>query len=162
MGITEKQQSRLRHYIGAPKRFLRRARDLYVDSMVSFDGRVASANALVPPAAYVTHPPKSFGGYGASSKRDSDDSLEGLYQSISQKYNWSSSMEFNKAGLSKSQQRVVGGCSAMDRSYSVALGKIGTIYEEEACEFEEHVVMKSEMMFLRSRSVAVARKNGSY
>ncbi|KAK4440242.1 hypothetical protein Salat_0359100 [Sesamum alatum] len=159
--MTKKQESRLSHYIGAPKRFLRRARDLYVDSMVSFDGRVASANVVAAPAAYVTHPPKSFGGYCASTKWDDNDSLDELYKSISEKYHWSNGMGFHEAG-SKSRQRVIGGYSAMGRSYSVALGKIGTIYEEEACEFEEHVGMKNEMMFPRSRSYAVAKNKGFY
>ncbi|PIN04350.1 hypothetical protein CDL12_23113 [Handroanthus impetiginosus] len=128
MRITQNKQSRLRHLIGTPKRFLRMARDFYVDSMVNFDGKVANANV-------VPQPPKTFGGW--------------------------SSVEFDKGCLNEGCKRVIG-YSAMDRSYSIALGKIGTIDEEEPCDFQEKVFVRSEILLPRSKSHAVTRKNGFY
>ncbi|KAG8385198.1 hypothetical protein BUALT_Bualt03G0016900 [Buddleja alternifolia] len=157
---NKQQQSRFRHCVSAPKRFLRRARDFYVDSMVSFDGKVSTANVMACPVA--SHLPNKFGQFSSTStKLDDDELLKERYKLISKKYNWSST-EFDKInGLNERSQKGSSGYSGIDRSYSVALGKIGTIDEEEPCDFHEHVDMKSEM-FMRSRSHAVTMKNGFY
>ncbi|PIM98313.1 hypothetical protein CDL12_29205 [Handroanthus impetiginosus] len=153
MRITQNKQSRLRHLIGTPKRFLRMARDFYVDSMVNFDGKVANANV-------VPQPPKTFGGYSSGKVLNDDENLEELRRSFSKKYSWSS-VEFDKGCLNEGCKRV-SGYSAMDRSYSIALGKIGTIDEEEPCDFQEKVFVRSEILLPRSKSHAVTRKNGFY
>ncbi|KAL8508081.1 hypothetical protein ACS0TY_018580 [Phlomoides rotata] len=156
MTITEtKQRRRLRRFADAPKRFLRRARDFYVDSLVNFDGKVTSANIVACPADR----PKDFGGY-ASTKMDRDKDLEELYRSITKNYVWRS--VDSDDSCNKQRENVNGSYRVIDRSYSIALGKIGRIDEEEQCEFEEHVVMKSEIMFPRSRSIAVTTTNGFY
>lgn len=144
MKITETKQSRLRRYVHAPKRLLRRARDFYVDSLVNFDGKVTSANIIACPATR----PKDFGGH-VSTKMDHDRDIEELYRSITKNYVWRS-VEIDN----KQRENVDGSYRVIDRSYSIALGKIGRIDEEEQCEFEEHVVMKSEIMFPRCRSHA--------
>ncbi|KAK4386435.1 hypothetical protein Sango_2514100 [Sesamum angolense] len=160
MKITENRWSRLRHYtIGAPKRFLRRARDLYVDSMVSFDGKVASANVVACPVTHISNLPKNFGRQN-STKLDDKKNLEELYRSISRKYNWSST-EFDKTGPNGRGWKI-NGPGAMDRSYSVALGKIGRIDEEQPCDFQDDGTMTSDILFTRSRSHAVETKNVFY
>ncbi|KAK6133508.1 hypothetical protein DH2020_032754 [Rehmannia glutinosa] len=156
MKITANKQSRLRHYIGAPKRFLLRARDLYVDSMLSFDGKVGSANVMACPATHITNLPKEFGGYRSTTKWDDNENLEELYRSISKKFNWGG-MESDKPGLNV-RGRQINAYYGMNRSYSIALGKIGTIDEEEQCDFQEEVTTRSEN-FSRSRSHAAVTKS---
>ncbi|KAH6773464.1 hypothetical protein C2S52_003648 [Perilla frutescens var. hirtella] len=139
MKITENKQSRLRHYVDAPRRFLRRARDFYVDSLVSIDTKVSTC-----PAANASHLPKNFG--RCSSDYD-DENLQQMYTSICNKYSW------------RERGNPTTGYGGIDRSYSIALGKIGTIDEDEPCEFEENVAVKNDL-FLRSRSHAVTRNYG--
>ncbi|KAK4421026.1 hypothetical protein Salat_2053100 [Sesamum alatum] len=157
MKTTENRWSRLRHYTtGVPKRFLRRVRDLYVDSMVSFDGKVASANVVACPVTHTSNLPKNFGRQN-STKSDDNEVLEELYRSISRKYSWSSmeTVPYRRGWETN-------GYSAMDRSYSVALGKIGRIDEEQPCEFQEDATVINDIPFARSRSHAVHTKNVFY
>lgn len=96
--------------------------------------------------------PKDFGGY-VSTKMDHERYVEELYRSITKNYVWRS-VESDYNSCKKQRENVNGTYRVIDRSYSIALGKIGRIDEEEQCEFEEHVVMKSEILFPRSRSHA--------
>ncbi|KAL7142425.1 hypothetical protein ABFS83_08G122900 [Erythranthe nasuta] len=155
MKITETKQSRLRHYIGAPKKFLQKARDLYVDTMLDVEGNFASANILVCPVTNISNLPKGYGGQNSKKMTDNTDNyLEELYQSICRKYNWRNI----KKSDSTVRGREISGYGVMGRSYSIALGKIGTIDEEEPCDFQENVAYKSDIFFPRSRSHAFARK----
>ncbi|CAI9783493.1 unnamed protein product [Fraxinus pennsylvanica] len=156
MRITENRQKKLRQYIGAPKRLLRKARDFYIDAMVSFDGRVAPTNIMGYPTLQT--PPKNFG--RTPSKASNYDKFEELCKSIAKKFNWHSP-ESNNVRLNEREQRFPG-YNGMDRSYSVTLGKIGTIDEDEPCDFQEHIIMKSEIVMPRCRSHAVTRGNVYY
>lgn len=144
MKITESKQRRLRHYINAPKRFLRRARDLYVDSLVSIDSKVGSANIITCPTPNTSHMPKN---YSSNTMKDDEERLEEMYRSICSKYN-GNRVESDRGGCLRDKGS---GYGAIDRSYSIALGKIGTIDEDEPCEFQENVAVKNDL-FLRSRS----------
>lgn len=148
MKITENKQSRFRHYVRAPKRFLRRARDFYIDSLVTFDSKVGSATIITCPAPNTTHMPKNF---GSNKLRDEDEKLEETHRQ-----NWSN-MDFDRVVCLR--ERGSSGYGGIERSYSVALGKIGTIDEDEQCEFQENLALKNDM-FLRTRSHAVSRNYG--
>lgn len=82
--------------------------------------------------------------------KDDEERLEEMYRSICSKYN-GNSVEPDRGGCLRDRGS---GYGAIDRSYSIALGKIGTIDEDEPCEFQENVAVKNDL-FLRSRSHAV-------
>lgn len=167
MRVAENHQGRLRHCLNKTKRFLRKARDFYVDSMVNVEGRVFSGNVAVCPSIHASHLPNELGRPSSTCLIDRDN-LDEYYKSISEKLRRSQSMSEKYSGSSAEfanagGNRRVAGYGALDRSYSVSLGKIGTIDEEEPCDFHEQVAMKSDgIMFSRCRSHAVARKNGFY
>ncbi|KAL1560521.1 hypothetical protein AAHA92_10722 [Salvia divinorum] len=142
MKITENKQ-RLRHYIGAPRRFLRRARDFYVDSLVSFDSKVG---IITCPATNTSRLRKNF---------DSNRRIDENREKLGEMYR---SMEVGRFRERRSGGYVGG--NGIDRSYSIALGKIGTIVVDEQCEFQENVDLRSDHMFLRTRSHAVPRNYG--
>lgn len=148
MITSENKRLRLRQCIDAPKRLLRRARDLYIDSTVSIDRKLTGAN-------YVVAWPTTNNLDRATTKQDDHRHLENRYKefcrSITNRYNWGSTT--TKEQPDKTCERVTR-YRAFDRSYSVALGKIGTIDEEEPCDFQEHVVVKSDVLLPRSRSYA--------
>ncbi|KAL2474889.1 Uncharacterized protein Adt_35625 [Abeliophyllum distichum] len=121
--------------------------------MVSFDGRVAPTNIMGYPQ--IPQAPKYFG--RTPSKVKNYDKFEELCKSIAKKFNWHSA-ESNKDWLNEREKRFPG-YNGIDRSYSVTLGKIGTIDEDEACDFQEHIITKSEIFMPRSRSQAVTRGN---
>lgn len=144
MRSHENKQSKLRHYAGAPRRFLRKARDFYVDSMVSLDGMVGS-----PPI------PKNFGGTTRTAKSTTNNS-EGLKEFVrsASERSIGGRTEFERR---KSMAGAVGG--RVERSYSVGLGRIGTIDEESPCEFEEAKdSVDIDFLFSRSRSCAINAK----
>ncbi|KAA8519330.1 hypothetical protein F0562_013586 [Nyssa sinensis] len=138
------KQSKLRQYIGAPARFLSKARDFYVQSMVCFDGRVGYGNMMGCPAPQMANLPKNFG--ASSSKKANEE----LFRTVSMR---------NSRSVDARRQQVVAP-NGVGRSYSVGLGRIGTIDEDKPCDFvEEEFVMKTDFLFPRSRSYAVAKRN---
>ncbi|KAM7524824.1 hypothetical protein LguiA_014726 [Lonicera macranthoides] len=145
MRSHEKKQSKLRHYAGAPRRFLRKARDFYVESMVSLDGMVGS-----PPI------PKNFGGTTRkeNSTTNNSEGLKELPRSASER-SIGGRAEFARR---QSMAGAVGG--RVERSYSVGLGRIGTIDEESPCDFgeEKDAGVNIDFLFSRSRSSAINAK----
>lgn len=143
MRSQENKQSKLRQYIGAPKKFLRKARDFYVESMVNIDGRVgysAPPMALLP-TNFVLRPQKMAGEI---------EDFQKVGQSVSMR-----NIGSKKVGLDKS----VG-----VRSYSVmGLGRIGTIEEDKSYEFDEEVSsVNNDFLFPRSRSYAIPKRNSGF
>nr|GMC75354.1 DNA repair protein [Ipomoea batatas] len=66
-----KKQSKLRQYIGAPKRFLSKARDFYVDSMVSLDGKLANNNMVLAISPQISQTlPENLGSNNKTSATD--------------------------------------------------------------------------------------------
>ncbi|XP_059638419.1 uncharacterized protein LOC132280420 [Cornus florida] len=146
------KQSKLKQYIGAPTRFLSKARDFYVESMVSLDGKVGYGNVVGCSAPQMPNLPNSL-----LRKRNDDDDIRELFRTVSM-----SKVELDSHRQPGRRQPVVGP-NGIGRSYSVGLGKIGTIDEDKPCDFgEEEFIMKSDFMFARSRSYAVTKKNVGY
>lgn len=124
------KESKKTTYVKA-KRFLQKARDFYVKSMMDFDGKFSHNNivALAGPQA-----PTNFG--ETLIKKRNDENLKDLHRSNTMKNN----IGYSRATLNDQRERVF-------RSYSVGLGRIGRINEEEPCEFrEEEIIMKSEIL----------------
>ncbi|XP_059638421.1 uncharacterized protein LOC132280452 [Cornus florida] len=142
------KQSKLKQIIGAPARFLSQARDFYVDSMVSFDGKVGYGNMMGCPAPQMTNFPSNL-----LKKKDERE----LFRMVSLK-----KVELDSRRQPGWRQPVVGP-NGIRRSYSVGLGKIGRIDEDKACDFgEEEISVKSDFLFARSRSYAVTKRNVGY
>ncbi|CAK9145497.1 unnamed protein product, partial [Ilex paraguariensis] len=152
MRIKENSQDKLRRYIRAPKRFLRKARDFYVESLVNFDGRVAGVGKVMGGP----HPPlaKHFGSRPRKSK-DKDELME-LFGSIS-RWNIGSKEETDVQGVNE-RRGAVTGYNGMGRSFSVGLGRIGTIDEEKPYDYEEEEINVIDILFSRSRSYAVSNR----
>ncbi|XP_044508808.1 uncharacterized protein LOC123227750 [Mangifera indica] len=137
------KQSKFMLIISAPIRFLSRARDFYIKGMQDFNGRIGNYDGVVVcPAAQVVHLSKNFS--VNSSKPIDDEEIRELLRTASRK-NMESKMKLNQSG-------------GMRRSYTVGAGKMGRIEEEEPCTFEEDG-SKGEVLYPRSRSYAVNRKN---
>lgn len=124
--------------------------------MVNFDGRVAPTNIMGYPTLQT--PPKNFG--RTPRNASNYDKFEELCKSIAKKFS-RHSPESNEVWQNERERRFPG-YNGIDRSYSVTLGKIGTIDEDEPCDFQEHIIMKSEILMPRCRSHAVTRGNMYY
>ncbi|KAL3522880.1 hypothetical protein ACH5RR_015714 [Cinchona calisaya] len=141
------KQSKLKRYIAAPTKFLAKARDFYVKSMIEFEGRMAYGSNMMmamplPAAPQVSHVPKHF---GTSLKKTmkNDENLKELYRSICSK----NDDDYSRRRSNERNDRV-NVFDGMFRSYSVGIGRMGRIDEDEPCCFrEEEIIMKSEILF---------------
>ncbi|KAK1375579.1 hypothetical protein POM88_031772 [Heracleum sosnowskyi] len=134
--------SKLSHYIGAPKKFLKRARDFYVEAMVNIDGKVGFA---APPMAPV---PRKFDPRPQRNSSESED-IPRVRRSMSAR----------NSGSKKETEK-----SVEVRCYSVmGLGRIGTIEEDRSYEFEEESgSAKNDILYSRSKSYAVPHGRSGY
>ena len=150
MRSKEGRQSKLRRYIAAPKRFLAKARDFYVKSMIEFDGRVVygSNMMMAMPAPRVSHMPKYFGASLKNAMKN-DENWKELHRLMNSKTNEDNNSD--KGGLCQRNSKV----DAFDdlfRCYSVSVGRMGRIDEDEPCFFrEEEIIMKSEILIPSGR-----------
>ncbi|XP_019189689.1 PREDICTED: uncharacterized protein LOC109184101 [Ipomoea nil] len=148
-----KKQSKLRQYIGAPKRFLSKARDFYVDSMVSLDGKLANNNMMLPISPQISQTlPENL---GSNNKTATNDNLVALCRSSTTRRRSSKHGDNNNKPSSNGKKVRFEG---MNKSYSsVGLGRIDTIDEDKPYECDED----HSIMFARSRSHAVTRRNAA-
>lgn len=130
----------------APIKLLSKARDFYVNRIQDCNGRIGNCDgAIVCPTAHVVHLSRNLS--VNSSNPIHDEELRELLRAASRK-----NMQLNLYGQAeKTKQR-----GGMGRSYSVGVGKLGRIDEEEACAFEEDC-SKAAVLYPRSRSYAVTR-----
>ncbi|KAL8113316.1 hypothetical protein AgCh_020577 [Apium graveolens] len=142
MRSQRNKESKLSHYIGAPKKFLKRARDLYIEAMVNIDGKVGFAAQPVAPL------PRKF---DLRPQRNSSESEE--VPRVRR------SMSARNTGSKKEAEK-----SVEVRCYSVmGLGRIGTIEEDKSYEFEEESgSAKNDLLYARSRSYAVPHGRSGY
>lgn len=133
--------SRWGRCLRAPLRALCSVRDLYIKGMNGCAGRIQYGAAAVPVAGYPSFSDFSegyrFNRSGRSSSSEED--LRELIRAAS-------------VGAGSGSMRATPG--PRWRSQSVVVGRIDE--EEEACEFEEDVVVGSDLLYPRSRSYAAA------
>lgn len=158
MGRQSNKQSKLMSCLLLPIRMLKKATDFYVKSLEDCSGRLGQGGGVCGPAGQVTYLPKSFSANSSGATDDDDIDMRQLLRRESQ------GNRENKANLNMRRQHNVrmsnGGAGGMGiRSYSVGLGKIGTIDEDQPCSFEEDEVNLKADLYPRSRSYAV-RRNG--
>ncbi|KAL1829511.1 hypothetical protein ACET3Z_007923 [Daucus carota] len=142
MRSQRNHESKLSHYIGAPKKFLKRARDFYVDAMVNIDGKVGFT---APPIAPL---PRKFDLRPQRNMSDDQD-VPRIRRSMSAR---------NTGSKKESEKSVEVRCHSV-----MGLGRIGTIEEDRSYEFEEESgSAKNDLLFSRSRSHAVPHKRSGY
>jgi hypothetical protein len=139
MRSKSNEQSKLMHYIYmiSPIRILSKATEFYMKSMVDCAGRVGHGAVVGNPIARVRRLPND------------DEVLRQLPSKVS-KRNVDNKVSFD---LHRQQEvrKPYMDASAVGRSYSVGLGKIGRIDEDKPCYFEEDDVN------VKSRSYGVKR-----
>lgn len=149
-----KKQSKLRQYIGAPKRFLSKARDFYVDNMVSLDGKLANNSMVLAISPQISQilPENS----GSSNNSTATKKLNIRDQNLVPLCRSSTTTRRSTQSSSNGKKARFEG--VVNRSYSVGLGRIDTIDEDQPYEcHEDHSTM-----FARSRSHAVTRRNAYF
>ncbi|KAK9287419.1 hypothetical protein L1049_015840 [Liquidambar formosana] len=135
------KQSKIMQILGAPFRILAKARDFYVKSMADCADRVGYGGVAGGPVAPISRLPKSFS--VASSNASDNEEYRVLIRSVS------------KSNTGSNEVAAMGPNGMGIRSYSVGIGRIGRIDEEEPCEFVEEV-------YPRSRSHAVTKRTVVY
>uniref|UniRef100_A0A5B7BAM2 Uncharacterized protein n=1 Tax=Davidia involucrata TaxID=16924 RepID=A0A5B7BAM2_DAVIN len=152
------QSNRFMRIITIPIRVLSKAKDFYVRSMTDCAERVSYGNVMGGPAGgQVSSLPKSFS-VNSSRSNDSDE----LIRTTSARR---SSMGINRVELDlymqqqmRQQQSTV---VVVPRSCSVGMGRID---EDRPCDFGEdnHVHVKPDLFYPRSRSYAVTKRSVVY
>lgn len=142
MRSQKNNESKLSHYIGAPKKFLKRARDFYVEAMVNIDGKVGFTAQPIAPL------PRKFDSRPQRHSSESED-IPRVRRSMS----------VRNTGSKKETEK-----SVEVRCYSVmGLGRIGTIEEDRSYEFEEESnSTKNDLLYARSKSYAVPHGRSGY
>ena len=147
--------SKLLQITKTPIRIFCKARDFYVKNMLDFanSGKVGCGSI----GGGVANLPKSYS-VNSSSTREADDvEFRQLLRLLSKKGSeMESYMQYCKQG--DHRRSCSRESSAMRRSYSVGLGKIGKIDEDRACSFREDEEDANEYLYNRSRSHAIRRK----
>ena len=157
-GCKANKQSKLMKIICLPIRILSKAKDLYIKSIEDCAGRVGYGGGVVfptPPAA--SRLPKSFG--VNSSKASDDEELRKLLRAASKRgIDRKVEQKMQPQQSRKKHANVGSGGNMGMRSYSVGIGKIGRIDEDEPCTFEEDEVdAMADLLYPRSGSHTVRR-----
>ncbi|XP_052188504.1 uncharacterized protein LOC127798903 [Diospyros lotus] len=160
MRAKENGQSRFLRLITLPIRALGKARDFYVRSMTDYAGKLTHGNyASGPTAGQLSSLPKSFS--VSSSRSNENDDFRELIRAASTRSTLGNRVDVNDMELYMQQHGQVRrpAADAVPRSRSVAMGRID---EEKSCDFGEEslgVAGRAELIFPRSRSHAVAKRN---
>ncbi|KAF5192904.1 hypothetical protein FRX31_017508 [Thalictrum thalictroides] len=133
--------------VKAPIRLLTKARDFYVNSLTDCTGRM---NAVGYPTGPVNMMPRSFSTNSVRSNDDED--FRELIRAASQR----GLREKIQLEIRQQQQ----GSKKLPRSFTVGIGRID---EDKACEqFEDDLKVKSDLVYPRSKSYAVAKRPGFF
>ncbi|KAJ4716117.1 3-isopropylmalate dehydratase large subunit like [Melia azedarach] len=124
-----KKQGKLMQIFSAPIKILSKARDFYVKGMENCANRVSYGPSVGCPSAPAVRLPKSFSVSSFNTAYD-DEEFRQLLRAASKKEGRQTAFQ-------------------MPRSYSVSVGKIGRIEEDEPCAFEEDGVRAS-LLYPRS------------
>ncbi|KAL8097291.1 hypothetical protein AgCh_030428 [Apium graveolens] len=148
-----KKQPRIMYYLSAPLRLLNSVRDFYTNTLCDC-GRIGHVGQM---ASYVTLPHQlshtEFSRSSSSFKESKDiEDLRELIRVMTLKNTAKNGMK-NTNDRRKLKASVENGRSG--RSYSIGVGRIGTIDEDSACDFVE-VVDVNKTTYPRCRSYALA------
>lgn len=154
-------------FILSPVRILKKAAEFYVKSMEECAGRVDQYGGAVNyPAVHVTRLPKSFSVNSSKGSDDQDEDARQISRMVSKKNLENKVMSFDIQRQREIRMSNMGGTAGENgmgiRSYSVGLGKIGRIDEDQPCYFDEDGVIVKADLYPRSRSYAVKRNIGVY
>ncbi|KAI3407553.1 uncharacterized protein J3R85_020882 [Psidium guajava] len=153
--MAASKQSKFKHVIGAPIRVLNKVRNLYMNSLMDCATRVdCSGPAVGGPIAQVpTRLPESF------SINSSEDDHELLCTSLSRSVSRTDPRrEVKQPGIGskvRPANAMQSNYAMGTRSYSVGVGVIGRIDEDNSCSFEED---KGGFLYPKCRSYATKRK----
>lgn len=136
MRSKARKQRKLMQILSTAIKILRKAGDLYVKGMEYCSNQVSSSGSVGCSSAPAMRLPKSF---SVNSFPACDD------EEFRQLLRVASIKEARKTDLQRTM---------IARSYSVSVGKIGRIDEDEPCAFQEDV-LKLDLLFPRSTSHAV-------
>ncbi|KAI3746257.1 hypothetical protein L6452_08682 [Arctium lappa] len=142
---------KLRKYMGAPRRLLRRAREVYIERMVILDekiGPITNMSGFPPPAP----PPHNFGANYWTINHTSNSTHKDpvLLRTASERIPTITSEEFD--------------IDEVQHCYSsLGLGRMGTIHEDKWYEFDEEINIRIDLYISKSRSQAIGRRSvGGY
>lgn len=149
--MAASKQSKFKHVIGTPVRVLNKVRNLYMNSFMDCASRIDYSGPTVggPTAQVPTQLPKSFSVNSLANNHDLQ--CMSLSRSVSRS-------EVEKPGIMSKNcpANAMQSNYAMGmRSYSVGIGVIGRIDEDEPCSFEED---KGDFLHPKCRSYATKRK----
>ncbi|KAF9621134.1 hypothetical protein IFM89_016628 [Coptis chinensis] len=138
--------------VKAPFRILGRARDFYVRSLTDCSGRMSEASVIVGyPGGSVNIVPRSFS--VNSSRSNDDEDIKELMRAASQR-GLREKLEMEIQQLQQLSKKT----DALPRSRTVAIGRID---EDKPCDFDEDLKTKPDLLYPRSKSYAVSKKNTS-
>ncbi|KAF8016820.1 hypothetical protein BT93_H2130 [Corymbia citriodora subsp. variegata] len=149
------KKSKFKHIIGAPVRVLNKVSNLYMNSFMDCASRVDYGGPAVggPTAQVPTQLPRSFS--VNSSANDQKVQCTSLPRSVSRT---DPRREVKKSGIASKTRpaNAMQSNYAMGmKSYSIGVGVIGRIDEDQSCSFEED---KGDLLYPRCRSDATKRK----
>ncbi|WVZ23373.1 hypothetical protein V8G54_001917 [Vigna mungo] len=122
------KESKLSHYIKAPLRFLKKARDMYVRGMIHCSAQLSNVDAAMGcPTAQPCTLPRSFSVGSATRSTASDDDFKELIRAASLR-TYGTAFDFGEAAAMKIK---------MPRSRSVGIGRID---EDKPCEFGDEAI----------------------
>lgn len=137
-----KKKTKFMQIMSSPVVLLSKARDSYINSFNGCVNDVGRGGAVVCLVSHVSHMPKNFS-CGSFKSRGDEKLTEMLREATCKRITGS------EAGLNLQRQTEVIEATAMGKSYSVGVGKIGRIDEDKPCSFEEN------LLYPRSKSHAI-------
>ncbi|CAK9143577.1 unnamed protein product [Ilex paraguariensis] len=153
-------QNNFTRIITLPVRVFNKVVDFYVKSITNCGSRVSYGSVMGVPGGHMYTLPRSFS-VSSSLSNDSEDFRELIrvasVKSLGNRVNMDLYMQQEQK--SQSQTTLIGS-RGMPRSCSVGMGRID---EDKPCVFgEDNFNLNTELMFPRSRSYAVARRNVAF
>nr|GEU53886.1 hypothetical protein [Tanacetum cinerariifolium] len=147
---------KLIRYMGAPRRLLRRAREVYVERMVILDEKVGPVTAMsgFPPLAPPHH---HFGENYWTINHSNCTSREAVLLRTTSERITTTSEEFDMCETDELQR-------SHTRSFSsLGLGRVATIDEDKWYEFDEEINVRIDLYMSKFRSQAIGRRGvGGY
>lgn len=122
------RQSKLKHYILAPVRILKRARQLYLKGVVDCAGGYGDG-AISPVVHHISHLPNTDSLNHSSRRTSGGEGRRELLRTV----------QVKSVGNENKQRHPFVGyeCNRMKMSYSAEVRKMGRIDKDQPCSFEE-------------------------
>ncbi|XVF15404.1 hypothetical protein REPUB_Repub09cG0150200 [Reevesia pubescens] len=151
-----KKASKLCRYLKAPLRILIKARDFYIKSMTEYSDRIGYGSVMGCPTGQLNTLPRSYSVSSTKSSHGDDDLRELIRAASTRSLGKKVRLDLNRR--QQTRQLSTTGANNKPRSHSVGIGRID---EDEPCDFEECINVKTDV-FPRSRSYAVTKRQGAF